>query len=401
MRVAIVTETRALVGGVETYLDGLMPSLARRHTLAFWTPSSRSSERGAIGVPDGVDVLNGAGVVDPGRVTAFRPDVVFSHGLADPTLEAAVAGAAPVVHLQHNYHGTCISGSKTQTLPTPHVCGRRFGPACLALYFPRGCGGKNPLTMVSMYRRQAARLSLVERAAALVTLSTHMRDELLRHGVTADRVHVVPPFVTLPPKPSRAPRVDVSRLTFLGRLEPLKGVDRLIRALPAVRERLGRPVVLSIAGEGAERAALESAARHVEANASGITIRFQGWLSPAGRARLLDESDALVVPSIWPEPYGLVGVEAGAAGVPSVAFAHGGIVDWLEDGQTGCLAPSDGARPGALADAIVRCVKDPDVRTRLGDEARARAAALTLDRHLDGLDRVFALATGARGGTLR
>ncbi len=80
--------------------------------------------------------------------------------------------------------------------PVPVQCERTFGPACMALYLPRRCGGANPVTMVRLYRTQSARLRTLKQASAVVTLSHHMADEMRRNGVPADRVHVVAPFVS-------------------------------------------------------------------------------------------------------------------------------------------------------------------------------------------------------------
>lgn len=400
MRVAIITQTRALVGGVETYLDGVIPGLAARHTLAFWSASGHVGDRGAITLPGKVTAwaanISEKDTVD--QLQAFAPDVLYAHGLDDPAVEARVLAIAPAVIVEHNYHGTCISGSKTMSLPRVRACDRRFGPACLALYFPRRCGGLNPLTMVRMYDAQSARLATVSRCAAVVTFSEHMRDEMLRHGLFPERVHVVPPFVSQRDKAATATRGadGTARLLFLGRLEPLKGVARLLDALPLVAGRLGRPVALTVAGDGADRSALEDHARRVAGVESRVRIRFAGWQQSEDRDRLLAECDAIVVPSLWPEPFGLVGLEAAVAGVPAVAFATGGIGDWLKDDTTGCLAPAEGARPAALAEAIVRCVGEPEVRERLARGARDLAARWTIDRHLTSLDAV--LSTAVRSG---
>jgi glycosyltransferase involved in cell wall biosynthesis len=184
------------------------------------------------------------------------------------------------------------------------------------------------------------------------------------------------------------------RLLFLGRLEPLKGVPRLLDALPLVSHALARRVQLTVAGDGADRGALEQHARLVEARDSRVHVTFTGWLDAGRRGAVLADTDALVVPSLWPEPFGLVGLEAAAAGVPAVAFATGGIPDWLRDGQTGCLAEAAGARPEALAGAVVRCVGDRGVLATLAAHASAFARESTIDRHLGRLDPVLAAAAG-------
>ena len=404
MRVLVATQTRDRIGGVEAYLEAVLPALAARHEVAFFSASDEISGRGAIVLPSGVKRLTLEQQSDDRLrlLKAWRPDLVFAHGLEDPVLERDLLGLAPAVVVEHTYHGTCISSSKTMTLPAVSACTRALGPECLALYLPRGCGGRNPLTMVRLYRTQMERRDTIRHVAAVVTLSKHMADEMVRNGVGADRVHVVPPFVPIvapsvdrpidrpTDQPIDRPTDEPIRLLYLGRLEPLKGVDRLIDAMPIAATELGRAIDLVVAGDGAQRDALERRAAAVCATASRVRIEFPGWQDESGRAQRLAEADALVVPSLWPEPFGLVGLEAASAGVPAVAFATGGIPEWLQDDENGCLARPESASPFDLAVAIVRCVKDAGTLERLREGSRRSAARWTRQRHVEALERVFA-----------
>src|SRR5690606_27642069 len=154
MRIAVVTQSRDRVGGVEAYLHAVLPALAARHEIAFWSAADTISNRGAIVLPAGVPGERLAAHPDEAaaQVRAWRPDVIYAHGLDDPAVEAAVLAVAPAVHVQHNYHGTCISGTKTMSWPGATACDRPFGPGCLARYFPRRCGGSSPITMTTLYR---------------------------------------------------------------------------------------------------------------------------------------------------------------------------------------------------------------------------------------------------------
>ena len=113
---------------------------------------------------------------------------------------------------------------------------------------------------------------------------------------------------------------------------------------------------------------------------------------------LLDEADLLVVPSVWPEPFGLVGPEAGLHGVPAAGFAVGGIPEWLQDGVNGCLAPGDPPTTAGLADAIVRCLADPDTHRRLRQEAVRCAQRFSMTRHLAELELALGGARSPAAG---
>ena len=177
-------------------------------------------------------------------------------------------------------------------------------------------------------------------------------------------------------------------LLFLGRVERLKGGHVLIEALPVVAARLG-PIHLTIAGDGPERPSWEAQAARTAANHSGIIIEFVGWLSGASKEARFANTDLLVVPSIWPEPYGLVGLEAARYGVPSAAFNVGGIGDWLSDGETGRLAPSSPPTARGLAEAIIQCLSDPTHFDYLSTRARSRAADVSWADHITSIQRVF------------
>ena len=114
------------------------------------------------------------------------------------------------------------------------------------------------------------------------------------------------------------------------------------------------------------------------------------WQSGNELTHLLDSSDLLVVPSLWPEPYGRVGLEAGRRGVPTAAFAVGGIPEWLTAGRNGALAPADPPTSAGLAQAIVDCLITPERHAALREGARAMAAHLDdVTRHVDLLEGIL------------
>jgi glycosyltransferase involved in cell wall biosynthesis len=161
----------------------------------------------------------------------------------------------------------------------------------------------------------------------------------------------------------------------------LKGGDLLVRAVARLSGK-GEPVRLTMAGEGSARGRWRALA-----NALGVDASFPGWVDSAACADLLDRASVLAVPSVWPEPFGLVGLEAAARGVPSVAFDVGGIREWLDDTRSGLLA---GPRPDAepLAGALASVLFDDALRARLAQGARAVAERFTLDRHVERLVEV-------------
>jgi glycosyltransferase involved in cell wall biosynthesis len=223
-------------------------------------------------------------------------------------------------------------------------------------YFPHRCGGLNPITMLQLYRSQTRRRELLCHYDAVVTHSDYIRHELIKHGVSGERAFSFPFLVeaarsrSLEQEPeSRAngyqaagtEEKDYVQLIFSGRMEQLKGGHIFLDALPRVQRALGKKVRVVFAGDGRKRTEWERQAEKLQRQRSKLEIEFVGWIDQSRLTRLLDDSDLMVVPSLWPEPFGLAGLEAGLRGVPVAAFAVGGISEWLEDGVNGHLAPGD------------------------------------------------------------
>jgi glycosyltransferase involved in cell wall biosynthesis len=93
------------------------------------------------------------------------------------------------------------------------------------------------------------------------------------------------------------------------------------------------------------------------------------------------------MPSRWPEPFGIVGIEAMAQSRPVVASKVGGIPDWLDDGETGRLVPAGDA--SALAAAITSVLDDEEWAGQLGTAAWRRVGRFSVAAHLEQLDRAY------------
>jgi glycosyltransferase involved in cell wall biosynthesis len=121
-----------------------------------------------------------------------------------------------------------------------------------------------------------------------------------------------------------------------------------------------------------------------------VDVDFVGWVDSEQRAKLMLQADLLAAPSLWPEPFGLVGIEAGSIGLPAVGYAVGGIPDWLVPGESGELAPGDPPTVAGLSKAIVRALVDADYYNKLCLGAWKRAKRSTVEDHLTELEPILA-----------
>jgi len=401
MRIAVINWTNRKAGGVENYLESVIGELSRLgHCVAFWHETAEPSLREPIALPDAAPSWSVAELGALRALSALRewqPDLIYAHGLTDPSLEAETIRLAPSVFLAHAYYGACISGAKTFKSPVVKPCARPFGWQCLLHYYPHRCGGLSPLSMWSNFRLQAKRLKLLRSYDAVVTLSEHMRLEYLKYGIaaehafdiSADMPQALPPPHLNEDEALESKARDFGRLLFVGRMDFLKGGHVFLEALPRVYAALNYPLRVTFAGDGPERAKWEAQAARVEEQLPHVKIGFTGWVGKERLDELLGDCDLLVLPSLWPEPFGLIGPEAGLRGVPVAAFAAGGILDWLSDGVNGHLAPGDPPTAEGLAQSIIKCLHDPEVYLRLSRGAKELAQRFKTENHLLVLSEVF------------
>lgn len=211
----------------------------------------------------------------------------------------------------------------------------------------------------------------VYRRTPIVTLSNSSRDAIVGHlRFDPAQVHVVEPGVDEAFRPG-AERSDQPLVVSVGRLVPYKRFDRLIEVLVALRRR--HPGLTAvIAGEGQERAALESL---IEARGASSWISLPGRISDEELVSLYQRAWVLASTSAY-EGWGLTITEAAACGTPAVASPIAGHSDAVEDGITGFLA-----EPGRDMEArIDSLLSDPLLRRRMQKAAQRRAELLTWDR---------------------
>lgn len=313
------------------------------------------------------------------RLRAHPPDVVHVHNtfpLLSPSVVAACADAGvPAVATLHNYTMACAPGTLY-----------RDGQVCT------DCVGSSPLPAVRHGCYRGSRLATVPIAVSLAAnrerwwsgitrffcISQAQRRILVRAGMPQERLVVKHNFVADAGVRRTSPGEHV---LYLGRMTEEKGVRLLMAAWDELTAAGGLGVPLVLAGTGPMQ---DEVARWAAGHAD---VRYTGLLSRPQCRDLTARSVAVVAPSSWLEAFGLIVVEAMAAGVPAVASAHGAFVELVDDGVTGLLHTPGDHR--SLADRLRRMVAEPERNRDMGDAARRRyeqgfTPAVGLDRLVAG-----------------
>lgn len=378
MRVTLVSDEWRRNGGVASYLRRLAAALAARGDAVQVVHNDRGAEP-EPGVQDAF--ADGSTAYDGGAardaldlVAAFQPDIVHIQSCNNFAFEAALRARYRATKTLHVYD-FCPSNTKFHHA-LDRECVHPTGAMCLPrMGYKRCTTSRRPNVWWRLQRRAADANRNNTGYTHVIVASEHVRRQAIATGYPPEQVVVIPYFVGAAEVTEPEPRTVVTG----GRLTREKGFDLFIDAMAVVPA----PWRAIVAGDGMERAALERKARR-----AGLAIEFAGWQDEAGMRALYARASVVVMPSRWPEPSGILGLEGMAHGRPVAAYAVGGIPEWLDDGRTGILAAPGSA--ASLASAITRLLDDPRGAARMGEAGRARAAsAFSAAAHLSRLDALY------------
>lgn len=406
MRILLTIDHWGLIGGSERYATAIAAALiSRGHTVEVLAGASAGETLAGVRctvVPAYSEPKAGPAEIEALARAArgIASDVVLLLSIRSrATLEVLYALGRPVVRFVQDHTLFCPGLNKLHE--DQSNCEHALGRECLKRYYlGKGCIGFKPVMHRQPWRdgfggvwKHLRGVSLARRAAATYVASEYMRTELVRAGFARERVAVLPLFTdsgTRPAGPEALPESLRARIEAAGApmvltparlVLPDKGVDYLLTALGQVKG----PFVAVIAGTGPHEAWLKE-----KAVAEGLGERaiFTGWLGGQALEALYAQASVVAFPSMWNEPFGLVGLEAMAHRVPVVAFRAGGVTEWLEDGVNGIGIPRGDT--GAMAGAIDALLADPERRRTLGEAGfRTVHERLTREAHVAGLERLL------------
>lgn len=315
----------------------------------------------------------------PRRTDRYLDLVAGTLGLARPGVRRGLAAA---LRAQESWPGSVVlAHNAPQAVP---LVALRHTPVLYA---------HNQL-LRTYGRREAARV--LDRAAAVVCVSEYLADETARMlpAGLRERVRAVPNGVDAAQFDGpRQPHGETTSITFVGRVIPDKGVHVL---LDAVR-LLGRPdlrvTVVGRPGFAAD-APLTPYELRLRRDAAAMrgSVEFASFVPRTGLPEVLRRADVLVVPSVWPEPFGLTALEGMAAGAAVVASDVGGLPEAV--GDAGILVPP--ADAAALAEVLEALADDDALLAGTQAAGRRRAAELTWARARARLDEAVSGTVHAR-----
>ncbi|HEX9235990.1 MAG TPA: glycosyltransferase family 4 protein [Actinomycetota bacterium] len=352
-------------GGVQVHVAELARNLrGRDHDVLVLAPARKAAEEPGVTIVGRAVGVPYQGTVAPicfsvraaRRVGAalrrFEPDVVHAHEPLSPSIGmlAAYRASAPVV-------GTFHAHAERSVLLTAAA------PA-----------------LGHLWRRLAVRVAVSEAAAGFVRSRFHGEVRIIPNGCDVELFATGQREEGLPPG---------RQLLWVGRLDPQKGFGVALDAFEALlAERLD--VNLIVIGDGRDRSLADRLPAEVRARIHLLGSVRHDRLPGYHRA-----ADVFVAPAIGQESFGVVLVEAMAAGLPVVATDIAGYREVVRDGVEGLLVPPND--PRALGAAIERILSDPELAGRLRAAGKTRAERYRWDRVVEDVERAYADAIALAG----
>ncbi len=283
-----------------------------------------------------------------------RPDILHTHlidGMSAALWRRAKQAGIPVIHTAHDYHLICpralMLTRKLELCNTPHF----------------GC---------QLYRHW--HLHTAEDVDLFTSPSQFLINKHLEHGLRAKRTAVVRNGIPLPVLPPK--QYDSSkplRFLFAARLTPEKGCQVVLDALKHLPADL--PFELTVAGKGAMEDSFRDMAEQDK------RVRFLGYISGNEKQTVFNQTDCLLIPSLWYENAPVVIVEAAAYGMGVIGSDMGAIPEFVQHLETGLLF--EPGNPQALAAAMTQLIKKPEQLPHFAAKARHLLEECTVARMID------------------
>jgi glycosyltransferase involved in cell wall biosynthesis len=375
-------------GGYEVECSGVVERLRERHDVLVLT-----SDLDRAGLPEQTDVRRELRHLTPDARGARRAPAASVQAVR--AARSALAWEPDLIYL---WNGASIPQAALRVLADSdvalavRVCEHWFGSIFLTDQFMRellpgrrtparavwaaGCRALNLLPQLRLDPQAQLRAAISWNSEAIrrmVALPPFVEPVLERVG------HSVPRYGDVYAAVAREPAPE-PEITFLGRVTPYKGVHVAIEALALLRSEHGIPARLVVVGpEDSDHGA--EVRRLAERLGVAGAISWRGPLAPEQVAAQLARTHALIVSSVWDEPFPLVTIEGALARVPLVAADVGGISEGMHDEQHALLFPRGDAR--LAADALVRVLREKEQTAARVERAYEHAQGFRLGPYLD------------------
>lgn len=340
-------------GGVANYMRRVgAAQVALGHEVVYFSlhpPEGRTVEFDSF-----VPVLNTVELFT--QAEALGLDILHVH----KAVSSPQSSSVPLIRTLHGHHPYCPSGGRyLQRWQKP--CDRAYHPlGCLVSRFSDRCGSVRPHKIQDSFRHTWREMRTLPHIQVMA-VSQFLKDQMVRSGYPPEKIQVLHLFAPKLGNSEPPPNTDTPHFLFLGRITPNKGIEWLLRSF----QQISVPAHLDIAGDGDT---VDQTKQLVEQLGIQDKVTFHGWVSADHVGELIDNSRALIFPSVWHEPGGTVAFEAMANARPVIMSRVGGMPEVVLHNINGLVVEPWNIRE--LKQSIELLATDWNYAQKLGIEGR-------------------------------
>jgi D-inositol-3-phosphate glycosyltransferase len=354
-------------GGMNVYIQQLARELGQSHiNIDIFTRRANESTPRIVQLSSRVRVIH----VDAGPAQVIHKDVLYNYlpAFAQHIDDFRLSAGTHYDVLHSHYWLSGVAAMQlAQRWHVPHITMFHTLAHLKQLANP---GAQEPPLRLEMERR------LIKQVDRIIAATSEERAQIIRHcGATSGQVQVIPCGVDLrrftPYERKRAReqlgwKQDGPVLLFVGRLDPFKGPDLLLRAADMMREKAQ---VVIVGGKKTDDLEIQQLRQLAADLRLAKRVHFLGARPQQELPMLYSAADITVIPS-YHESFGLAAVESLACGTPVVATRAGGLTTIIKNGETGYLVPRS---PGFFAERLDALLQQPELLEKMRQAARPSA----------------------------
>lgn len=340
MKILHINDKITISGGVEVYIKQLLELSPSYKIKAFWLGINKSTGLFNLKLwPTKTDKKQKLSFNELFEylsefISNYKIDIIHVHSLSSPKLIELCLKLAPVVRTMHEPRMICPGQGKFLR-KSEQICKKPYGLHCFYHAYKEGCCNRHPKRLLKAYNNVIFETKIASiKYAAIFVMSDYILDEALKVGYNKNKLFLNPCFT---PTVSKEIIIDcindeLKSLVYIGRLSRTKGVHYAIMSVILLLEQ-GYKVKFDIVGAGHD----ENYFKSLVPEQYKSQFIFHGWQDRVTVDLILQKAYVVLFPSIYPEAFGITGIEAMMRAKPVVGFSVGGVSTWLKNELTGFL----------------------------------------------------------------
>ncbi len=393
---------RSTFGGAEVYLNELSNQLEKRgnEIIKCYTsnvPAGYIPKKDEYFIGESFGFRTGLKSADAIKKIIIKenPVLVHIHSVyytLSPLIIRAIRKIKPVIYTVHDVLGYCFKNPRAERLEdrakilpkTKSICNKPLGIECIKNRCISLLSGENIFNNLLRYFITLWKFREFRKLDKFIVHSEYIKNELIKNGFPVKKIVLLNMFIPLSDKweAHEMHECNNNTILYVGSLFRSKGIFELIDVFNLLRDIDWKAKII---GDGYCIDDLKNYLRELNLSER---VQFIGKVNRDELGKFYQTASVVVFPSMCPESFGMVGIEAMYFGKPVVAFAAGGVIEWLKNGDTGLLVNFGDIN--LFAEKLRSILLNKELSKKLGNNAREAAKNyICRDRYVESVINIY------------